>query len=110
MWIAGDPDKIKAAADRWGYDALDGAERHLSVRRRKDDITIVQWNAVVAGAHVPDETVYKFIKALADNRDRVRSIHPSLAQFAIDKVFAQSDAAALSSRRRALYREAGVLK
>ena len=109
MWIAGEPDRIKAAAGRWGYDAL-VVPKGIYPFVTQDDVTIVQWNAVLAGAHVPDETVYKFIKAMADNQDRVRSIHPSLAQFAIDRVVRNPTQVPYHPGAARFYREAGVLK
>ena len=109
MWIAGDPDKIKAAADRWSYDTLT-VPKGIYPFVAQGDVTIVQWNAVLAGAHVPDETVYKVVKALADNTDRVRSIHPSLAQFAIDKVARNPTQLPYHPGAERFYREAGTLK
>jgi TRAP transporter TAXI family solute receptor len=109
MWISGEPDKIKAAAQRWGYDALT-VPKGVYPFVTKDEVTIVEWNAVLAGAHVPDETVYKFVKALADNAARVRSIHPSLAQFALDKVVRNPTQLPYHPGAERFYREAGVLK
>ena len=76
----------------------------------KDEITITQWNAVVAGTHVPDETVYKLIKAMVENRDRVRTIHPSLAKFSIETVFRNPTPLTYHPGAERFYREAGVLK
>jgi len=109
LWISGAPDKIKAAAGRWGYDAIT-VPKGIYPFVEKDDTTSAQWNAVVVGAHVSDETVYKFIKAMADNRDRVRSIHPSLAQFAVDKVVRNPTQLPYHPGAERFYREAGVLK
>jgi uncharacterized protein len=109
VWISGHPDKIKAAAGRWGYDALT-VPKGVYPFVTQDDVTIVQWNAVLAGAHVPDETVYKLIKALADNANRVRSIHPSLAQFAIDKVVRNPTQLSYHPGAERFYREARALK
>lgn len=108
-WIAGDPVKMKAAADRWKYDTIT-VPKSAYPFMTKDDVTIVQWNAIVAGAHVSDETVYKFIKALAENRDRVRSIHPSLKEFAIDKVYRNPTRLDYHPGAARFYREAGLLK
>jgi TRAP transporter TAXI family solute receptor len=108
-WIAGDPDKMKSAAGRWGYDTIT-IPKGVYAFVNEDDVTIVQWNAVVAGAHVPEETVYKLIKAMADNRDRVRSIHPSLAQFAVENVARNPTPLAYHPGAARFYREAGVLK
>ena len=66
--------------------------------------------SVTIDAHVPDETVYKFVKALADNTDRMRSIHPSLAQFAIDKVVRNPTQLPYHPGAERFYREAGTLK
>lgn len=109
MWVSGEPEKIKAAAGRWGYDTI-VVPKGIYPFITHDDMTIAQWNAVLAGAHVPDETVYKFIKALADHSDRVRSIHPSLAQFAIDRVVRNPTRVPYHPGAERYYREAGVLK
>jgi TRAP transporter TAXI family solute receptor len=109
LWVSGEPDRIKAAAGRWGYDALT-VPRGVYPFVAQDDVTIVQWNAVLAGAHVSEETIYKFIKAMADNRDRVRSIHPSLAQFAVDRVARNPTQVPYHPGAARYYREAGVLK
>jgi TRAP transporter TAXI family solute receptor len=109
QWISATPEKIKAAADRWGYEPIT-VPKGIYPFVTKDEVTIVQWNAVLAGAHVPDETVYKFIKAMADNRDRVRSIHPTLAQFAIDTAARNPTKVAYHPGAERFYREAGVMK
>ena len=109
MWISGAPDQIKAAAGRWGYDTIP-VPKDVYPFVTKDEITITQWNAVVAGAHVSDETIYKFIKAMAENRDRVRTIHPSLAKFSIDTVFRNPTRLTYHPGAERFYREVGVLK
>lgn len=108
-WIAGDPAKMKAAADRWGYDTIT-VPKGVYPFVTKDEVTIVQWDAVVAGSHVSDETVYKFVKALADNRDRVREIHPSMAHFSIDTAVRNPTKLPYHPGALRYYREAGVLK
>src|SRR5437660_11428161 len=44
----------------------------------KDYPTIRMWVSLLAGAHVPDEVVYKYVKAIAENEARVQSIGGSL--------------------------------
>jgi TRAP transporter TAXI family solute receptor len=109
VWIGGEPDKIKRAAERWGYDTLK-VPKGVYPFVGEDQLTIVQWNAVVTGPHVSEETVYKFIKAMAENRDRVRSIHPSLAQFSVENVFRNPTALPYHPGAARYFREAGVLK
>src|SRR5262245_36652192 len=82
-WITGDPVKHKAAADRWTNVPF-AVPKSIYPFVTQDDVSIALWNSIVAGAHVSEETVYKFVKALAQHQDRMRAIHPSLAQFAID--------------------------
>jgi TRAP transporter TAXI family solute receptor len=109
LWISAEPDKIKAAGGRWGYDALP-VPKGIYPFVTQDEVTIVQWNAVLAGAHVSEETVYKFIKAMADSQDRVRSIHPTLAQFAVDRVSRNPTQVPYHPGAARFYREAGVLR
>jgi TRAP transporter TAXI family solute receptor len=80
QWISADDSKLAAEAAKWGLRTIKvpaGAYPFVS----KDDSTVVIWNAIVAGDHVSEETVYKFTKALMENEARVRAIHPSLASF-----------------------------
>jgi TRAP transporter TAXI family solute receptor len=109
VWIAGTPDKIKQAADRWGYDVIK-VPKGVYPFVGEDQVTIAQWNAVVTGPHVSEETIYKFLKALADNRDRVRSIHPSLANFAVENVVRNPTQLPYHLGAARFFREAGVLK
>jgi TRAP transporter TAXI family solute receptor len=109
VWIAGDPGKIKGAADRWTNDTAK-VPKGVYPFVTEDDLTIAIWNAVVAGAHVSEETVYKFVKALAENQERVRSIHPTLADFAIDKVSSNPTELPYHPGAARYYREVGLLK
>jgi TRAP transporter TAXI family solute receptor len=109
LWISGDPAKIKAAADSWSNDTLTvpkGAYPFVT----QDETTIVVWSAILAGVHVPEETVYKLIKAMAENGERVRSIHPSLAQFALDTSFRNPTELSYHPGAARYYREVGLLK
>jgi TRAP transporter TAXI family solute receptor len=109
MWISGDPSKIKVAADRW-TNSTQVVPKRIYPFVTEDDLTISIWNAVIAGAHVSEETVYKFVKALAENQERVRSIHPTLAEFAIAKVFANPTQLSYHPGAARYYREVGLLK
>jgi TRAP transporter TAXI family solute receptor len=109
LWIAGDPAKIKLAADRWTNDTI-RVPKGVYPFMTEDHVTIAIWNAVVAGNHVSEETVYKFVKAMAENQERVRSIHPTLADFAIDKVFNNPTELPYHPGAARYYREVGLLK
>ncbi len=109
VWISGDPAKMKQAADRWGYETFTvpkGAYPFVN----KEEITLTLWNVVVAGAHVSEETVYKLLRAMAENLNRVRSIHPSLAQWSVESGARNLTALPYHPGAARFYREAGVLK
>ena len=111
VWIPSDQAKAKAAGDKWGYSLYTvkaGAYPFVT----KDEYTHTMWTGVMAGSHVPDETVYKFIKALAENKEKVRSIHPSLGAFEIKDVARDVTGGKVPYHPGAAryYREIGLLK
>jgi TRAP transporter TAXI family solute receptor len=109
VWISGDPTKMKAAADRWGYSTYQ-VPKDAYPFLTQDENTLTLWTAVVAGAHVSDETVYKFMKALLDSRDRVRSIHPSLARFSAETFSRNPTPLPYHPGAARLYKEIGLVK
>lgn len=109
MWVDGDPAKIKAAANAWGYNLLT-VKKGTYDFVDKDTYTIVQWSPVMAGASTPPETVYKFLKGLYGNKERVRAIHPSMAAFSPEEGVRIKDHIPLHPGAEKFYREAGVLK
>jgi TRAP-type uncharacterized transport system substrate-binding protein len=69
------------------------------------------WVALLAGAHVPDEVVYKYVKAIAENEARVQAIGGSLkTSFAAEKM--ATNPANLPYHPGALryYKEKGLVK
>jgi uncharacterized protein len=109
LWISASHKKMQEAADRWGnstYTVPKGVYPFVT----KDENTIAVWNAVLAGSNVPEETVYKFMKALFNNVDRVRSIHPSLKQFSLKNASRNPTKLELHPGAAHFYREAGIIK
>lgn len=109
MWIVGDPVKNKAAADRWTNTPIKVPKATYPFMT-EDGVTIALWNSIVAGTHVSEETVYKFVKALAENQDRVRAIHPTLGQFDIRQLSANPTQLQYHPGAARYYREVGLLK
>lgn len=80
IWVDADADKIAAAArivemeptmiKKGTYSFVD-----------TDKPTMAAWLTMAAGTHVPTETIYKMVKAVAENLDRVQAIHPMLKKF-----------------------------
>ena len=80
LFIDGDPAKIKQAADVYNF-AVGMVPKGTYPFMEKDYPTVQQWDALLAGAHVSDETVYKYVKAVAENEDRVQKIGGSIKIF-----------------------------
>ncbi len=108
-WISADQTRLAAEARKWGLKTVTipkGAYPFLT----KDETTLAIWNAIVVGDHVSEETVYKFTKALMENEARVRSIHPSLADFAKEEAAKNITELNYHPGAAHYYREAGLIK
>lgn len=109
VWIDGDPAKMKQAADRWHFDVIP-IHKGVYPFVAKDETTYTEWNALLAGSHVSEETVYKLVKAMASHQDRMRAIHPSMAQFSAQAAARNPTGLPYHPGAARYYREAGVLK
>jgi TRAP transporter TAXI family solute receptor len=77
VFIDGDPNMIQKAADVFN-NRMDMVPKDAYPFMPKEYPTIRMWVSLLAGAHVPDEVVYKYVKAIAENEDRVQKIGGSL--------------------------------
>jgi TRAP transporter TAXI family solute receptor len=77
LWIDGDVAHIQKAADVFSFKA-DMVPKGTYPFMEKDYPTVRQWVSLLAGSHVADEVVYKYVKALAENEARVQAIGGSL--------------------------------
>lgn len=80
LWIDDDPAKVKQAAAAFDFDVA-MIPKGTYPFMEKDYPTIRQWNALVVSARTPDEVVYKYVKAIGDNQDRVQKIGGSIKAF-----------------------------
>lgn len=80
MWIDGDPQKIQKAADAFDF-RMDLVKKGTYPFMDKDYPTVRMWVSLLAGAHVPEETVYKYVKAVAEKEAAVKKIGGSMAVF-----------------------------
>lgn len=109
QWISADPAKLKKEADKWGL-KLATIPKSAYPFLTKDETTVAIWNAIVAGDHVSEETVYKFTKALMENEPRMRTIHPTLAQFSRTEAAKNITGLSVHKGAERYYREAGLIK
>jgi uncharacterized protein len=110
LWIDGDLAHLQKAADTFNFKA-DMVPKDTYPFMEKDYPTVRMWVSVVAGAHVPDEVVYKYVKAVGDNEARVQAIGGSLkTSFATAKM--ATNPARLPYHPGALryYKEKGLAK
>ncbi|MBJ7275812.1 MULTISPECIES: TAXI family TRAP transporter solute-binding subunit [Marinobacter] len=85
VWVEADQDALESVADKWGYEVITIDQSNYPELMDTSQPTITQWSALLAGPHVPDAVVYKFIKALVDNKKRVQQVHPSLKAFSAEE-------------------------
>jgi uncharacterized protein len=110
LWIDGDRATIQKAADTFNNKA-DMVEKGTYPFMEKDYPTVRMWVALLAGSHVSDEVVYKYVKAVAENEKRVQDIGGSLkTAFAAQKM--ATNPANLPYHPGALryYKEKGLVK
>ena len=110
MWIDGDQATIQKAADTFNFKA-DMVPAGTYDFMKKDYPTVRMWVSLLAGSHVPDEVVYKYVKAVAENESRVQAIGGSL-KTAFTTAKMATNPAKLPYHPGALryYKEKGLLK
>jgi TRAP transporter TAXI family solute receptor len=110
LWIDGDPAQVQKAADAFNFRA-DMVPAGTYPFMEKAYPTVRQWVALLVGAHVSDETVYKYVKAIAENETRVQGIGGSL-KTSFTRAKMVNNPAGLPFHPGALryYKEAGLVK
>jgi hypothetical protein len=110
LWIDGDQATIQKAADAFNFKA-DMVPKGTYPFMEKDYPTVRQWVALLAGSHVADEVVYKYVKAIAENEGRVQAIGGSL-KTSFTTAHMANNPAALAYHPGALryYKEKGLVK
>ena len=110
LWIDGDQATVQKAADTFSNKA-DMVPVGTYPFMEKPYPTVRMWVALLAGSHVSDEVVYKYVKAIAENEARVQAIGGSLkTAFATSKM--ATNPANLPYHPGALryYKEKGMVK
>jgi len=109
MWIDDDPAKTKQAADVFNF-RVGTVTKDDYPFLDKSYPTIRQWVALLVGAHVADETVYKYVKAIGDGQDRVQKIGGSLKVFTTAGMTENPAALPVHPGALRYYKEKGLLK
>jgi TRAP transporter TAXI family solute receptor len=111
LWIDGDQATVQKAADAFNFKA-DMVPAGTYDFMKKPYPTVRMWVSLVAGNHVPDEVVYKYVKAIAENESRVQSIGGSLKSAPFATATMATNPAKLPYHPGALryYKEKGLVK
>jgi len=110
LWIDADLAHMEKAAAVF-HNKADMVQKGTYPFMEKDYPTLRMAVSLLAGAHVPDEVVYKYVKAVAENEARVQSIGGSLkTSFTTAKM--ATDPSGLPYHPGALryYKEKGLVK
>ena len=109
IWIDDDPAKTRQAAAAFDFTVgMVGKNDYPFLE--KDYPTVRQWVALLVGAHTPDEVVYKYVKAVAENQDRVQKIGGSLKTFTTAAMIKNPAKLPFHPGALRYYKEKGLLK
>src|SRR4051812_7885284 len=110
LWIDGDVAHFEKAAATF-HNKADRVPKGTYAFMEKDYPTVRMWVSLLAGAHVSDEVVYKYVKAVAESEARVQAIGGSL-KTAFTTAKMATNAANLPYHPGALryYKEKGLVK
>jgi TRAP transporter TAXI family solute receptor len=110
LWIDGDRATVQKAADTFNNKA-DMVEKGTYAFMEKDYPTVRMWVSLLAGSHVPDEVVYKYVKSIAEGEARVQAIGGSLkTSFTIAKMATNPANLAYHPGALRYYKEKGLVK
>ncbi len=109
VWIDTDKDVlIKAAAAQHMRTTVMPKDAFSFLDR--DVLTLRAPAFMVAGAHVPADTVYKMLKSLDEYMARVRAVHPHFKTFSVEYMARPNPLLPLHPGAERFYREKGLLK
>jgi uncharacterized protein len=109
MWIDGDPAKVEQAAKVFDF-RMDMVPAGTYPFSDKPYPTVRQWVSLLAGAHVSEEVVYKYTKAMAENVDAVKKIGGSMAAFSPEVMVAKATDLPWHPGALRYYKEKGWVK
>jgi TRAP transporter TAXI family solute receptor len=110
LWIDGDQATVQKAADTFAMKA-DMVPAGTYAFMEKPYPTVRQWVSLIAGNHVSEEVVYKYVKAIAENEARVQAVGGSLkTSFSRARMATNPAKLPLHPGAARYYKEAGLLK
>lgn len=109
VWVPMDQDKLQPVADDLGiltstvepgeYDFVTEAQPTLAVQ-----------SDIVTNPDVPAQDIYKFVKALDENQQQMKEIHPSMSDFSPELMIKVQEQVPLHPGAEQYYREKGLIE
>jgi len=108
-WLESTPAKLKEAADYWNF-RVGTVPKSVYAFLDHDVEAMYQWTSMCAATATPDEAVYKYVKAVHENAERARTIHPSLAEMSGEFMARNRSGLPFHPGAERYYREQKLLK
>lgn len=109
LWIDDDPTFTKIAADAFNFQ-VGTVPAGTYPFTEKDYPTVRQWVALLVSAKTPNETVYKYVKAIGENEERVQAVGGSLKTFRAVNMAINPAALPIHPGALRYYKEKGLVK
>lgn len=109
VWISVDPATLKKVADKLDMSVFD-MPKSMYAFMTKDEPSLRAGVSYAAATATSEETAYKITKAVWNNIDRVKAIHPSFKEFSRELMVSKFKIADYHPGAAKFYREQGVLK
>lgn len=108
VWVPMDEEKLQQVADDLGFltGPVEPGEYEFITEEQQ---TIYMQSDIVSNADVPAQQVYQFVKALDENQDRMKEIHPSMADFSPELMIKVQDQIPLHPGAEQYYKEKGLI-
>ena len=108
-WLESVPAKLKEAADFWNF-RVGTVPKSVYAFLDHDVEALFQWTSMCAATAVPEEVVYKYVKAVHENAEQARKIHPSLAELSGEFMARNRSGLPFHPGAERYYREKNLIK
>lgn len=109
VWISASAANLQKAAKELGFHYVTMGKKAYPFMT-KDEPTMRVDVYTMAGAHVPAETVYKMVKAIGENIDKIRAVHAAFRGFSLKQMAQKSALVDYHPGAARYYREKGLIK
>ena len=109
VWISAKPATLQRVAKDLGFHYVMLPQKYYGFMTKPEPSMRVDIYTM-AGAHVPAETVYKMVKAIGENIDKIRAVHAAFRGFSLKQMAQKSALVDYHPGAARYYREKGLIK